>query len=871
MKNLFGKLHYGTLSNGLRIIVNTDHKVPKVSSQLWYAVGSKDEGSGQRGLAHLLEHMIFKGTDRLSESDINLITSKLSGYANAFTFYDYTGYIFDFPKQHWQMALNLFADCMVNCHFNEDMLQSELKAVVQELKLYKDDYASSLGEAMMSLMFPDHPYHHPIIGYKQDLWSITRAGLLDFYKQYYHPGNATLVVVGAVDHQEVMLQAQHYFGSIPAKETPVKKVRDAKQDVQTTSVTLYRDVQRPQLTYAWRVPGAHCKQAFATAVAAHIVGESKNSLLYQKLVDELNFATDVRMSYEDMLEHGALFLQIDPVDQMVIEDIQKEVQALLERLHGQGVRKDQVAAAANQVHLDFLVQTEDLQERAYIIGKGYMATGDPYYLDHYIQTDIDALVTQVNEFIRTHLPTSVINKGLILPLPASEKKYWLELQKESDRTDNIILSRKVRHTEIEPGRYVDRVMPKALVAFDIPRYKKYTLCNGLVLLHHPFTCGDKVEIQFDFDAQYYYDPQHLQGLGNFVFALLQEGTTHFSKQELIQALADRGMQLDISCAHISLSLLKKDLEFGLHLLYELLEHALFDNDAIEKIRQQILLDIADYWDNPGDFVKQLAREHIYQHHPYGQHVFGTPESVNRIIREDIVRYYKTRITPVHARMAIVGISDEIEQMADKALRSWSGSQIDLLQYPAIKPVQAQEIVHPIVRDQVTLAFAGPSVAYNDPLYNALSIFDQILTDGLSSHLFRLREKTGLFYSIGGSLVYGASKQPGMFYFKTMVSQDRLAEAQQAIKHTLQQSTVEFTDQEVAMAKNALVHQIIDQFATQKGVAGSFLFLEHMDLPADYFKERIDAIERIDRQTIAQAVRAIIEPANISTFKVGRVS
>lgn len=284
MKNLFGTFHFDTLSNGLRIIVNTDHKVPKVSAQLWYAVGSKDEGSGQRGLAHLLEHMIFKGTERLSESDINLITSKLSGYANAFTFYDYTGYIFDFPKQHWKIALDLFADCMINCHFNEEMLQSELKAVVQELKLYKDEYTVALSEVMMGSMFADHPYHHPIIGYKQDLWSITRAGLLDFYKKYYHPGNATLVIVGAVDYQEVLAEVQRYFGAIPAIQASVKKVHQAQQDLQATGVTLYRDVQRPQLTYAWRVPGARSNQAFALAVVSHIIGESKSSLLYQKLV-----------------------------------------------------------------------------------------------------------------------------------------------------------------------------------------------------------------------------------------------------------------------------------------------------------------------------------------------------------------------------------------------------------------------------------------------------------------------------------------------------------------------------------------------------------------------------------------------------------
>ena len=161
-----------TLSNGMNVLVLPSHIIPKVSVQLWYYVGSKDEQSREKGLAHLLEHMIFKGTATLSESDINEITHKLSGTCNAFTSYDYTAYIFDFPTQNWQMSLRLLADCMRNCTFKQEHLNSELKAVIQELKMYKDNYTSSLLESMMASIFPDHPYHHPIIGYKQDLWSL---------------------------------------------------------------------------------------------------------------------------------------------------------------------------------------------------------------------------------------------------------------------------------------------------------------------------------------------------------------------------------------------------------------------------------------------------------------------------------------------------------------------------------------------------------------------------------------------------------------------------------------------------------------------------------------------------------------------------
>ncbi|MDR3551085.1 MAG: pitrilysin family protein, partial [Candidatus Babeliales bacterium] len=132
------------LSNGLTVLVYETHNIPKVSLQLWYNVGSKDEKSGERGIAHLIEHMIFKGTEKLSESDINIVSHMLSGSINAFTSYDYTGYLFNFPTQNWHEALPIMADCMVNCSFKDEHLNSEMKAVIQELKMYRDDYNSTL-------------------------------------------------------------------------------------------------------------------------------------------------------------------------------------------------------------------------------------------------------------------------------------------------------------------------------------------------------------------------------------------------------------------------------------------------------------------------------------------------------------------------------------------------------------------------------------------------------------------------------------------------------------------------------------------------------------------------------------------------------
>lgn len=872
--NTFGKIHQFTLENGLEVIINPDPTIPKVSVQLWYNVGSKDELNGEKGLAHLLEHMIFKGTKTLSESDINLITQKLSGYTNAFTSYDYTGYMFDFPKQHWLSALSMLSDCMSNCTFDEDMLQSELKAVIQELKMYKDNYSASLIETMTSTIFSDHPYHNPIIGYKQDLWHITREGLLKFYKKYYNPQHATLVVVGDVDPAQALEDVKAYFANIPGGERVHKEPHVAERDVKATQSVLYRDVQRPMLMYTWRVPGISTGNEFVLNVLAHVIGQSPSSRLYRLLVDEFGLATDVGMMLDDLFEHGLIFLQIDPVETEDIPEIETRVVNVINALAGTITEKE-IRAAIKQVQMGYLVQGETLQERAYMIGKGYLATKNPNYINEFMQADITAITEQVNKLLQDDLRVSVMHKGAVMPLPESEQTYWHAVQEESDKTDAVILSRKVRTSEIEAGKHVHTVEAQKLSSFQAPEPNEFTLPNGLKVLLSSFGVGDKVELILEFESQHPHDPEHLQGLSNFTFMLLEEGTKAFTKEKMVDELAERGIDLDVHAGVISMTLMKGDLLFALNVLYELVQNALFEPQAIEKVRTQILSDIDDFWDEPNQFIKQLAREHIYKGHGYSKRFLGTKETVAMITRDDITQYYRHHITP-HAKLAVVGAVDEatLKGYVGETLGKWHSVETQDFCFPQLVAPEKKEIIHPITRDQVVLAFAGLSVDRGDERYDALLVFDQFFSGGvtgsMSSRLFQLREQTGLFYTIGGSLVYDAGKQPGMFFLRTIVSQDRLAEAEAAIKRTMLEAVSHVGEEEFRAAKDAIAYSLIDQFATQKGMAQSFLFVDRMELPRDFYSQRIDMIERVDADEMLKAAREIMDPEKISTIKVGRL-
>jgi len=411
------------LKNGMTILVRPMHNVPKVSLQLWYSVGSKDEKTGEKGIAHLIEHMIFKGTKKLTESDINIVSHMLSGGINAFTSYDYTGYLFNFPTHHWQEALPILADCMVNCSFKDDHLNSEMKAVIQELKMYRDDYQMSMAEELISSIFSDHPYHYPIIGFKQDLWSVHGPDLMKFYKKHYGPNNATLVVVGDVEADNVFEAAELFFGAIPAIENYKKETFFFGEDIVSKSVTLYRDVQQPIIANVFVAPGISNRKEHVLEVASWILGAGKSSRLYKKIVDELKLATSLSTSYWDLFDHSLFFILFEPNKIEDAQKIQELIQQEIDDIIKNGVNAQEVERALKKAQMKLYSVLENSERQAYDIGKYYLSTGDENYIYNYLDVDPIQLGKEVQQLFATYFRSALMHKGLVLPLPVSEKPY----------------------------------------------------------------------------------------------------------------------------------------------------------------------------------------------------------------------------------------------------------------------------------------------------------------------------------------------------------------------------------------------------------------------------------------------------------------
>jgi len=867
------KVFKSVLSNGLTVLIYPKKSAPKVALQMWYNVGSKHEQPGEKGMAHFLEHMIFKGTnEKLSESDINMISQKLAAYANAFTSYDYTAYIFDVPVANWSQLLPVFADCMQNCSFLQDHMNSEVKAVIQELKMYRDEYTWTLADSLVTNLFESHPYHYPIIGYKQDLWSLQRETFLKFYKKYYVPNNAAFVVVGDVDPVEALAKIEAEFSTVARGADVQHEQYFCDEELQSKQVTLYRETQQAFCMLAFLVPGAREKKDFIYDIIGSLLVNGKGSRLYKKLVDEMELVVSIHALTYDLFDKSIFFIEFKPKYEKDIAQIKNIILEDIYQLSHSKIPETQMRRALKIAQVDYQHLLEDTHKQAYAIGKFFMAMQDENYPFEYCKYDENTIEKDVQAVLQQYFRKSLCNSGSVLNVAPEDKDYLARLQEDSDELDSKILQGKDRVTEVEDGRYVHQVQVEKLAKTTFATPETYTLATGLKVMLYRDTEIDLVECALSYKADHKHDPKTQLGLSNLVAKMMIEGSAHYPGSMFVQEAESYGISLSTHAGHITASMLSVDAPKGLELIAEMLQRAEFDTSTFDRVKNKIKAQLTQYWDTPQRCITQVAQEHVYGDHPYAHLSLGTEKTVEHISHATCFDFYHKMVTPQEAVLVVVGNFeiDKIKSVIDKYFASWQGKAIADIAYPALRSVEKQIVNIAKQRDQVVMAFAGLSVDRLHPDYDAFLVFDQLLSTGMNSYLFALREQSGLFYTISGSTVYNAGKQPGMIYIKTIVSKDRMQEAQQAIENCLDGSVDRVTDEEFDEAKEMVINKFSTLFETYENTVNTFLFLDEYNLPYDYFEKRIATIRAIKRQEMQETVRQYLNSNKLLCIRIGRV-
>ena len=368
--------HEYQLENGLKIVIKEDHRAPVVMSQIWYRVGSTDEPINKGGISHLLEHMMFKGTTDVSSDDYERLIAKFGGVNNAFTSYDYTGYYELFPANRFPLALELEADRMKNLLFNEKEFVKEHQVVMEERRQRTDDNPLAKAyESFRLLALPDSPKGESVIGPMSELESITLPELKDWYQKWYAPNNATLVIVGDVDPQDVLAQAKRYFGELTPSALPKRPTVSQKGFRGYQKIDSEQAVQVPVLLMGYNVPSLvtadknNEKQAYALSLAQDVLDGGLSARLESRLIREQGLLTTVGTSY-DLLDRGdGLFLiQATPREGVSLEQAQQAIMTEIEKLKTDPIAADEISRAKTNTVTGLVYAQDSMEGQARMIG-----------------------------------------------------------------------------------------------------------------------------------------------------------------------------------------------------------------------------------------------------------------------------------------------------------------------------------------------------------------------------------------------------------------------------------------------------------------------------------------------------------------------
>lgn len=372
-----------TLPNGLRVIVKEDHRAPTVVHMVWYRAGSMDEKDGTSGVAHVLEHLMFKGTRQLKSGEFNKRVAAAGGRDNAFTAYDYTAYFQIVPKGALAEMMQLEADRMANLRFNAGEFASEIKVVMEERRLRTDDNPQSLVyETARAAAFQAHPYRRPIIGWMDDLEHLTWQDAHHWYTQWYTPSNAFVVIAGDVDHREVFRLAQKYYGVNKPHALPERKPQNEPPQQGIRRVTVKAPAKLPYIAMLWKVPrlrdAQKDREPYALEVLAAVLDGHDASRLAKNLVRTAHIAQSAGAGYDGTVRGEATFiLDGQPAAGKTIAELESALRGELAKIQDNGISAEELTRVKTQLIAAQTYKRDSLMAQAMEIG-GIEAVGLPW-------------------------------------------------------------------------------------------------------------------------------------------------------------------------------------------------------------------------------------------------------------------------------------------------------------------------------------------------------------------------------------------------------------------------------------------------------------------------------------------------------------
>jgi zinc protease len=848
------------LPNGLHVYLKPVKDSPVVTTMVAYKVGSSDEDLDHTGLSHYLEHLMFKGTDKIRPGDIDKTTLRNGGANNAYTSEDYTIFFFDFAADRWEPALEIEADRMRNLRIDAaHEFEQEKGAVVAELDKDEDEPWDLEQKVILPLLFgKTTPYGHPVIGERRHVREATAGVIKAHYDKWYHPNNASLVITGGFDPDRAMARVKELFGPIPSAKLPPRKAVANRQPKRPARLEMESKFEVPRLLMGFNTVSTTDPDYIPLDLVQSVLTGGKTGRLYRKLVEEAEVASTVGTGNNAGRYPGWFSVQVELLPGKDRDQVEKLVLRELERLRDEPVTEAELKRVKQSLLSDAVFNRESVHNLADSIARG-VTTNDLEFLKEYLPRAMKVTAADLQRVARKYLDTQ--QRVVVWSVPGGKQGGAGDAPaREKQRAGRAKL---------------DAVAPPGPSLKDARRVE---LPNGLVLLLYenhrlPIVVADALVKHV-----HLLEPAEKAGVAALTGYLLDEGTTKHTGPEIAELIEDVGGNLSLSSAGGSVQVLSPHRHLGLTLLLESLMQANFPKDAFGRSKQRLLSEIEEAEKRPDMRALLAYRKLAYGKHPAGRPSIGTRKTVEPLTRDDCEAFYRRVFAPNNTVLALVGDFNSNEVIDEiKALTAgWKRADVQVPEEPAVeKPKEfEQKVLSMPEAAQLHFYMGHVGIRRKDPDYYKLLVMDYVLgtgpgfTDRLSS---RLRDREGLAYTVTANITSSAGEEPGLFtcYIGTepanfaRVKKEFLEELNRIRDHKP-------SAEEVEDAKQYLLGKLPFELTTSASIAGHMLTAERYGLGFGYLDEYRKGVAAVTPEDVQAMARKYIDPEHLILVAAGAV-
>ncbi len=883
------------LENGLTVLTKEVHTAPVASVQVWYKVGSRNEAPGVNGIAHQLEHMLFKGTTS-RPIQFGRLFSALGSDSNAFTSYDQTAYFGTVERNKLQALLDLEADRMQNSLINAEQLASEKRVVISELQGYENSPDYRLSRAVMRAAFPNSAYGLPVGGTKADVEKFTVEQVRKYYRNYYSPENATLVVVGDFETQPTLQAVKEIFGKVPNAEGSGVRGQGSGESTGAGAQRSRGEIQKPKspqpsplaprpsplilrepgaaalLQVIYPLPDVNHPDVPALDVMDYILTEGRSSRLYQALV-ESGLASDAAGYVASLMESGWYNLAATAAPGQKLTKIDSVLQQAIANLREKGITAEELSRAKAQLRATIILNNRDISSQAMQLGYDQTTAGDYRYTDRYLAAIEKVSAADVKRVATNYLAPAKRTAGLFEPTQ-------LEGQQSPAATGSTQISENFSPGEpVNPAEVAKYLPPvdttKTPTRRSLP--EQFTLSNGLGVLLLPDPSTPTVTLSGYIRGGTEFDTENKAGLAALTAENLMNGTKSKDALTLAKALEDRGASLNFGANREGVSVdgysLATDLPTLIQTFADVVQNATFPTKELELSRQRALAALKLELDNPARVAQRAFQKTIYpKNHPF--HTFPIEDSLKRISRADVMKFYQEHYRPDQTVLTLLGDFEPkaLRSLLEKQLSAWKASgKPPTVNYPPA-PLPAKLVqLNPVLPGKTqAITFMGyRGIDRKDPRYYSSLVLNEILGGStLSSRLgTEIRDRQGLTYGIYS--YFQAGRNPGPFLIQMQTSPEDAQRAIASTRNLLQQIHKQgVTQDEVEAAKRSLTSSYTVSLANPDDLASTILMNQVYGLDEEELRQFSQKIQAVTLAQVNQAAKELLQPDKLVVVTAG---